>query len=92
MSAQGIKSRIQEIHLTGDKWDGTQQEARRMPPQHCRGNVAWAAFPRQYGRARARALGQGLPLAPFPLVPINTPRGLQLGDIQRIELYLLLCC
>ena len=54
-----------------------------MPPRHGRENAAKAAFPRPFGRAHARALGQGLPPGPFSLVPINTPRGLQLGDPEN---------
>jgi len=67
LSAQGIKSRNQKIQLTGDRRDSTLPEARRAPPWQGRGNAAWAAFSRPYGRGCAPALGQGL--SPWPSFP-----------------------
>ena len=72
LSAQGIKSRNQKIHLTGDRQDDTLPEARRVPPWQGRRNAA-------------RALRQGLSLAPFPLVPIKTPLGSKEKQIQSLE-------
>ena len=55
------------------------------------------AWPRKRGLGRVSAamwarahsgFGPGVTfLMSFPLVPINTPRGFQFGDIQRRELY-----
>ena len=79
MSAQGIKSQIQQTYLTGDRRGDVLPEARRAPPWQGHRNAALAMFPRPCGRTHARALGQGFPLAPFPLVPINTPQGASVG-------------
>ena len=79
MSAQGIKSRIQEVKWIGDRSGGT------LPKP-------WRAWARFRGHMGARAPGlraTGHPLAHFLLVPINTPWVLKKGDIQSLELY---CC
>jgi len=57
LSVQGIKSRIQDIMASEDRWDGALPEAKRAPPWQGRGNAAQAAFSHPFGRARACALG-----------------------------------
>ena len=78
--------------------------ARRQSGQHAAQTLTRAALTwtrkRGQGRVCTAILGRArpgfgpgvVPLAPFPLVPINTPLGSEEEDIQRIELYLLLCC
>ena len=77
MSAKGIKSRIQKTQLIEDRRDDTLPEARRAPHWQDHGNAAV--------QARARpCVGPGVvPLAPFPVVPINTPRGVLQKEISR---------
>ena len=57
------------------------------PWKSCPGRV----FAALWARARLRFGPQVTHVAPFLLVPINTPPGFEEKDIQRIELYLLLC-
>ena len=76
--------------MIGDRLGDALPKARRTLPWQGRENAAQAAFPRPFGRARLRFGPQVTHVAPFLLVPINTPLGSEGRDIQRIELYLLL--
>ena len=66
MSAQGIKSRIQDIQESYNRLGDALPEVEHAPPCLGCGNVALAAFPRPYGRARP-GFGPGSP--PGPLSP-----------------------
>ena len=69
LSVQGIKSRIQDIMASEDRWDGARRPGRAVktrPRPRFRGPLG----------ARACALGHVLlTWLPFLLVPINTPLG-----------------
>ena len=73
--------------MTGDKLGDVLPEARRAPPWQGCGNAAlWA-------RARLRFGPRASHVAPFPLVPINTPLGssvFQDPDLEPIFIILFL--
>ena len=75
ISAQSIKSQIQKIKASEDRLGDALPEARRAPSWQGHGNAALAAFSRPFGRARLRFGPRVTHVAPFPLVPINTPKG-----------------
>ena len=61
----------------------TRGPKRRRARTKGHGNAAWAAFPRQYRRARARALGQGLPPSPLSLGAYKYPPGVFSWEISK---------
>ena len=80
--AQGIKSQIQKI-----KRRAAQSQARAAlagPRKRGLGHVSAALW----ARARLRFGPRAAYVAPFPLVPINTPRGLQFEQIQSFSKFL----
>ena len=85
MSVQGIISANQQTNLTGDKLGDALPEAKRAPPWQGHENAAQAAFPRPFGRARLRFGPRAAHVAPFPLVPINTPLGSSVGGDPELE-------
>jgi len=84
LSAQGIKSRNQKIHLTGDRQDDALPEARCAPPWHGRGNAAWAAFPWPCWRARP-GFGPGVPPGLLSPGDYKYPPGVRSWEISRVR-------